>query len=103
MAFTENEYTYFVLFFIYGIYAAATEGISKAWISNISKKEDTATAIGTYTAFQSIFTMAASSLAGLIWYSFNAQTTFLVTGIATILVIMYFITINQAENKTENV
>lgn len=84
-------YTLMGLFFLYGIYAAATEGISKAWISNITDKADTATAIGTYTGFQSICTMLASSLAGLIWYQFGASATFLVTGTATVFVIFYFL------------
>ena len=84
---------YFVagLFFLYGVYAAATEGISKAWISNISKKEDTATAIGTYAGFQSICTMLASSIAGLIWYQFGASFTFALTGVMTVLVVFYFV------------
>lgn len=80
-----------ILFFGYGIYAAATEGISKAWISNLVVQEKTATAIGTYAAFQSIGAMIASSLAGLLWFYFGAQTTFLVTAIATTLVILYFL------------
>jgi len=84
-------YTLMGLFFLYGIYAAATEGISKAWISNITDKADTATAIGTYTGFQSICTMLASSLAGLIWYQFSPGATFLVTGTATVFVIFYFL------------
>ena len=66
MAFSTNIYTIAMLFFIYGVYAAATEGISKAWISTISDRKDTATAIGTYSGFQSICSMLASSLAGLI-------------------------------------
>jgi hypothetical protein len=37
MGFNHNRY-FFGLFALYGIYAAASEGISKAWISNISKK-----------------------------------------------------------------
>ncbi|MBP7478013.1 MAG: MFS transporter [Chitinophagales bacterium] len=78
------------LFFLYGVYAAATEGISKAWISNISKKEDTATAIGTYAGFQSICAMVASSIAGLIWYTYGAAFTFALTGFVTILVVIYF-------------
>ena len=90
MAFTTNIYTIAFLFFIYGVYAAATEGISKAWISNVSDKKDTATAIGTYSAFQSICTMFASSLAGIIWYQFGANTTFLITAIATMFVVIYF-------------
>jgi MFS family permease len=79
-----------IMFFLYGIYAAATEGISKAWISNIADKKDTATAIGTYSGFQSLCAMIASSLAGLIWYNFGAGTTFIIAGIAAIVVILYF-------------
>ena len=90
MAFSENIYMIGALFFIYGVYAAATEGISKAWISNISDEKDTATAIGTYSGFQSICALVASSLAGLIWYQFGANATFITTGIMTLLVIIYF-------------
>ena len=32
MSFNNNIYIFFVIFFLYGIYAATTEGISKAWI-----------------------------------------------------------------------
>lgn len=91
MGFSTNLYVILGLFSLYGVYAAATEGISKAWISNITDKKDTATAIGTFSGFQSIFTMIASSLTGLIWYNFGANTSFLVTSFATSLVIVYFI------------
>ena len=91
MAAFNNVYFYFGLFFLYGLYAAATEGISKAWISNITDKKDTATAIGTYSGFQSICTMIASSLAGLIWYQFGAAEAFITTAIITVLIIFYFL------------
>lgn len=90
MGLSTNIYIFVGLFFLYGIYAAATEGISKAWISNITDKKDTATAIGTYSGFQSICTMLASSLAGLIWHQFGASATFIITAIATLLIILYF-------------
>ncbi len=90
MSFSRNLYLFIALFFLYGIYAAATEGIAKAWISNITDKKDTATAIGSYAGFQSICTMLASSLAGFIWFEFGASVTFIVTGIATLFVILYF-------------
>ena len=89
--FSTNVYVIIGLFALYGIYAAATEGISKAWISNITDKKDTATAIGTFAGFQSICTMFASSLAGLIWFQFGAMTTFMITAMATALIILYFI------------
>lgn len=80
-----------LLFFLYGIYAAATEGISKAWISNLIDKRDAATAIGTYAAFQSICAMLASALAGLIWYRWGAAAMFLTAGGGAMLVVLYFI------------
>ncbi len=82
-----------ILFFLYGVYSAATEGISKAWISNITEQKDTATAIGTYTGFQSICTMIASSLAGFIWYNYGAFATFTVTGVVTMFIILYFLVV----------
>ena len=93
MAVNTNIYFFFGLFFLYGIYASATEGISKAWISNITSKKDTATAIGTFSGLQSICTMLSSSLTGLIWYQFGATSAFLTTATATLLIIIYFLTI----------
>lgn len=90
MSSTGNTTMYFVLFFLYGIYAAATEGISKAWISNITERQDTATAIGMYSSFQSLCTMLASSLAGLIWFKFGAAAMFMITGSAVMLIVLYF-------------
>jgi len=85
-----NVYVFYVLFFIYGIYAASTESISKAWITNICVKDESATAIGAYTALNSVFTMIASSFAGLIWVIFGVKVTFLVTGFAVLIIILYF-------------
>lgn len=99
MGFTTNLYVIIGMFFIYGMYASATEGISKAWISNITLKKDTATAIGTYSGFQSIFSMLASSIAGFIWYKFGPSTTFFVTSIAISLVILYFIFLGSTYDK----
>jgi MFS family permease len=75
MSANTNISVYIGLFFLYGIYGATTEGISKAWISNITDKKDTATAIGAYSGFQSIC----------------AEATFIVTGITTVAVIVYFL------------
>lgn len=89
MGFNKNYYVFILLFFLYGVYASATEGVSKAWISNISDKKDTATAIGTFSSFQSIFMMLASSLAGFIWYQFGAEIMFMISALVTLLVVIY--------------
>ncbi|MCZ4320131.1 MFS transporter [Aequorivita viscosa] len=100
MGLTTNVYAIIALFFGYGIYAAATEGISKAWITNISAEKDTATAVGTYSAFQSIIAMIASVMAGLLWFYFGASVTFFVSAFATLLVILYFLgNVSSAEKN----
>ncbi|MBS1524602.1 MAG: MFS transporter [Bacteroidetes bacterium] len=97
IAFNSNIYIFLILFFLYGTYAAATDGISKAWITNITDKKDAATAIGTLTGFQSICAMLASSLTGLVWSIFGATAAFVTTGIATVCVIIYFLTVPKPE------
>lgn len=76
---------------LYGIYAAATEGIAKAWISTISGPKDTATAIGTYAGLSSLCALVANVLAGWLWYAFGAPVTFALTGAATLGVILYLV------------
>ena len=97
-AFNNNLVIFFLLFVLYGLYNAATDGISKAWITNMVDKKDTATAIGTYTGFQSICAFIASSLCGLLWFNFGAKATFLITAGITFLVIIY-LSFNKINNK----
>lgn len=91
MSFNASLYVYIGLFFLYGIYAAATEGISKAWISNITDKKDTATAIGTYSGLQSLCAMLASSLTGFVWFQFGSTVAFVTTAVVTLMVVVYFL------------
>jgi MFS family permease len=99
MGFALVSWQFIVLFGFYGLYAAASEGISKALISNIAEKDKTATAIGFYTSFSSIFTMLASSLAGLIWYTLGMKTMFIISGVGVLLVAIYMAIIQYNFNK----
>ncbi len=89
MGFALFTWQFIAIFGLYALYAASTEGISKALISNISGKDKVATAIGFYTSFASVFTMLASSLAGLIWYTLGMKTMFIVSGLGVICVAVY--------------
>jgi len=86
---------FLVLFLFYGVYAASTEGISKALISNIAAKEDTATAIGFYTSFASVFSLLASSLAGVLWLVLGMKVMFMISGAGVLLVAIYFLVISR--------
>lgn len=90
-AFNPSTPVIFLLFFIYGIYAGATEGVVKAWITNVAHKENTATAIGFYTSCESICTLIASIGAGIIWANFGSFYTFFITAIVTAVVFIYFL------------
>ncbi|MEI2756277.1 MAG: MFS transporter [Chitinophagaceae bacterium] len=90
-AFNPSISIIFILFSVYGIFAAATEGVIKAWISNMAQKEHTATAIGFYTSCESICAFFASIIAGGLWEYFGSQTTFLSTAFVSIVVCFYFL------------
>ena len=88
-AFNNSMFIFVLMFAVYGVYAAATEGISKAWISNLVPKNETASAIGTYSGLQSICSLIASSLAGIIWYKFGATAMFISSSIITLIAVGY--------------
>jgi MFS family permease len=89
ISFASETYQFYLLFFIYALYAAATEGVSKAWITNISDKKDKATAIGFYSSFQSIAALLASSFCGLLWFYGGSTLAFLITSVAAIISAIY--------------
>jgi len=90
-AFHPSTIVIFILFFIYGIYAAATEGITKAWITNIAHDTNTATAVGFYTSCQSICSLLASIIAGFVWSGLGSSFTFGATAFIAFSVIIYFL------------
>jgi MFS family permease len=89
-AFNPSIPVIFGLFFVYGLYAAATDGVIKAWITNIAHDKNTATAIGFYTSWQSICTLLASTIAGLLW-TLGSSYTFIVTAFFAVFVMVYML------------
>ena len=102
MALNSSLTGFFILFFIYGLFMASTEGISRAWVSNVAAKEDTGKALGVYSGLNSILTIAASSLAGLLWYKISPQSTFFLTAIGTAFVVLYFILFIKSPARSKN-
>jgi MFS family permease len=97
MGFAVVWWQFAIIFFLYGLYAASTEGVSKALISNISAKEETATAIGFYTSFASIFALLASSIGGLMFF-YSPKLMFIFSGTGVFLVVLYFVLLRLKKN-----
>ena len=89
MGFATTFLAFGVLFVLYSVYTASTEGISKALITNLAEKSETATAIGFYDSCVSICTMIASSIAGVFWFTLGPQWMFVISGVGAFCVAMY--------------
>ena len=103
MGFAFAVWKFAVLFAFYALYAAATEGISKALISNVAEKSETATAIGFYTSFASIFTMLASSLGGLLWFTLGPRGMFMISGVGVGVSAVYLMFVKTIPLKLSQV
>jgi MFS family permease len=101
MAFgSTSNASYIILFLTYSLFAAATEGVSKAWISNSVNSNEMASALGSYAAFQSLSVMVACTVAGFVWFDYGPLLTFVMTGIAAIIVVAHF-TLVKNDNSRE--
>ncbi len=92
MSFVHTLPCYILIFLLYGIYAAASEGVAKAWLSNLAENNKTATALGTYTGLQSIAALLSSSIAGWLWFGLGSNAVFISAGFVTCLVVVYIYT-----------
>jgi MFS family permease len=94
-----TELHIYILFGIYGLYAAATEGIAKAWISNVSDEKEQATALGLFASCQSLSIMLASFMAGLVWTGWGADAVFYSSATVALVVAGYFMLGNWQKDK----
>lgn len=85
-------------FFIYGLYSAFTDGISKAWISRLCGPDEKGLAMGLFAALGSMATLIASLLAGLLWASAGPVIVFALPSAAALIVLVY---LAFAMKKTE--
>ena len=75
-----------VLFALYGISASSTEGVLKAWVSDLVPDQIRGSAIGLITMSSSIAMMIGSVAAGFLWDSFGSQVPFYLSSAVSLLV-----------------
>ncbi|MBI5078561.1 MFS transporter, partial [Candidatus Saganbacteria bacterium] len=90
-----NPHAVWLLFAVYGFYIAFTEGVSKAYISNLVPAEKTGTAIGLYYTVTGAAILFASLAAGWLWTVFGPRAPFYygscMAGIASVLFVIFLI------------
>lgn len=85
-ALVQSSYIVWMLFALYGFYASATEGVSKAWVSDIIPAELRGTAIGLLTMLSSFAVMLGSFLTGILWDQFGSQVPFLLSAFISLII-----------------
>lgn len=83
------------LFALYGLYSAATDGVQKAFIADLTGKNVKGTAMGIYNALLGITLMPASVIAGVLYDKVNAQVPFFfgsaMAALAALLMVLFTI------------
>ncbi len=92
-------YFIWVLFALYGIYAASTEGVVKAWVSDLIPDEQRGSAIGLLTMFTSLSLMLGSFVAGFLWDQFGSMVPFLLSSIVSAVIATVFIVVKRESGK----
>jgi MFS family permease len=75
-----------ILFALYGIYTAATEGVSKAWVSDLIPDEQRGSGIGLLTMLSSFSIMLGSFTAGVLWDKFGSSVPFLISAMVSLII-----------------
>ena len=91
-----GEGALFVLFALYGLYSAATDGIQKAFVADVADANKKGTALGIYNAMLGITLLPASLIAGILYDRVNSSVPFIFGAamalLAAILMAVYMFT-----------
>jgi MFS family permease len=93
--FITETFFIWILFALYGVYSAATEGVSKAWVSDIVPDEGRGTAIGLLTMLSSFAIMLGSFTAGFLWDEFGSIVPFLTSAVVSLIVGVFIFSIRK--------
>ncbi|MCX7879490.1 MAG: MFS transporter [Ignavibacteria bacterium] len=87
---SNDTYWLAIVFIIYGIFSASYEGMVKAYITNRVPHSETATALGTFSAFTSVISLLSSSLTGTLWSILGSTCALLFSAFAGLITFVYF-------------
>jgi len=92
---TNASFILWLLFPFYGIYMALTEGIGKAYISNLVPQEKAGTAFGVYQTTIGLCTFFASLIAGLLWTYIGVSAPFIFGSVMAVISALLFVILEK--------
>jgi MFS family permease len=93
--FIKDTFFLWILFPFYGIYMALTEGVGKAYISNLVPSEKAGTAFGLYQTAIGLCAFFASWIAGLLWSYVSISAPFIFGSITAALAAFLFLVLGK--------
>lgn len=94
-----NKVMVVLLFALYGLYSAATDGIQKALVADLIGKSKKGTGLGIYNAIIGITLLPASVIAGILYDKVNSSAPFyfgaIMALIATLLMIIFYLKVHS--------
>lgn len=102
---TTHTGTIIALFALYGLYSASTDGVQKAFVSDIIDKNKQGTGLGIYNALLGITLLPASLIAGLLYDKVNSSVPFYFgasTAILSAVLMLIFVIVNKRKLQVKN-
>jgi MFS family permease len=80
----------FVVFAVYGVFAAIKEGVANAWISLHIPNEFMGTGLGIYFTLSSFIFLLGNLITGYIWTQYGPETAFSLISLTSLFALLYF-------------
>ncbi len=84
-----------ILFPVYGLYMAFTDGVGKAFVARLIPQEALGSAFGLYQGVTGIATLFASIIAGFVWSIYGAEYVFIFGAVTATLALVSLLFIQE--------
>ena len=80
-----NQTTIWLLFALYGLFMAVTDGVSRAYVSDLAAENKRGLAFGTYHAIVGITVLPANFIGGVLWQGVSVQAPFIYAAVFSVI------------------
>lgn len=84
-AFFADSLTIWFLFALYGLFMAVTDGVSRAYVSDLAPEEKRGTALGAYHMIIGITIFPANLIGGILWQKISVESAFIYAATLSII------------------